>query len=114
MGRPEKEEFRLCTDDIAPRVESQRYRIFRVKDGGEPEIVGTCATREAVGVAICAWGEEEMFLDYCLGVMDALDRWEGLPEHEGDERYGHYVGKWLVLPWISKPTPEQGFDEAQP
>lgn len=92
--------FCLDTDMIAPRCESERYRIFRVKDGGKPEIVATVRSPEAVGVAICILGEEGMFDDYCLGVQDALDHI--------DEKTGKWTGKWLVLPWQAQPEKKEG------
>jgi hypothetical protein len=92
--QPAQQSFNLTTDEIAPRTEAERYRIFRVKDAGAPEIVATVASREAVGVAICRLGEEGEFDDFCIGVQDALDRW--------DAKQGKYVGKWLVLPWVGR------------
>lgn len=89
----ESGQLQLDTDTIAPRTEGERYRIFRVKDGGEPEIVATSSTEEGIGIAICRLGAEGEFLDYCVGVMDALDH-----KDEKDE----WVGKWLVLPWQAK------------
>ncbi len=81
----------ITTDEIAPRVPEERYRIFRVRNGGAPEIVGTVGTLEAVGRALEIWGGEEgMFDDYCFGFQDALD-------HKNDK--GEWVGKWLVKPW---------------
>ncbi len=80
----------ITTDEIAPRVEEERYRLFRVRNGGPPEIVATCASQTQVGVALCLLGEEGMFDDYCVGVQDALD-------HQNAK--GEWVGKWLVKPW---------------
>jgi hypothetical protein len=91
--------LRLDTDMIAPRIPSERYRLFRVRNGGEPEIVATVGTEEEIGPAILRLGEEGEFDDVCLGIQDSMARWEGLPEHEGDTRYGRYVGAWLLKPW---------------
>lgn len=92
--------FCLDTDMIAPRTESERYRIFRVKDAGKPEIVATTASPEGVGVALCLLGEEGMFDDYCVGVQDARDHI--------DFKTGNWVGKWLVLPWQAQPEKKEG------
>jgi hypothetical protein len=83
-------QFTISTDEIAPRVESQRYRLFRVANGGPPEIVATVGTREALGVALCTLGAEGEWDDYCVGVMDALDH---------QDAHGKWIGKWLVRPW---------------
>ena len=81
--------FQISTDEIAPRVTAERYRIFRVKNGGPPEIVATVATLAEIGPALYTLGTEGEFDDYCLGLQDALD-------HEKD---GKWVGKWFVLQW---------------
>lgn len=83
----------LTTDEIAPRRPEERYRLFRVRNGGAPEIVATCATQAQVGTALCLLGEEGMFDDYCVGVQDALSRY--------DDQKQQWVGKWLVKPWQS-------------
>ena len=87
------EDFVLDGDVIAPRNKRERYRIYRVKDGGAPDLVATCRTRGSVGVAICTLGAEGMFLDYCLGVLDGMDH---------KDAKGEWVGRWLVLPWQEK------------
>ena len=95
----DENQFSLDTDMIAPRIPRERYRIFRVKNGGGPEIVCTVGTEEEIGPAVMRLGEEGEFDDYCLGIQDSMARWEGLPEHEGATRYGRYVGEWKVKPW---------------
>lgn len=88
------DQLRLDSDMIAPRIPSQQYRIVRVKNGGEPEIVGAVATQEEIGPALCAWGAEGMFDDYCVGLLDVLDH-----KKPGTNIW---VGKWLVKPWVAK------------
>lgn len=88
------DQLRLDSDMIAPRIPSQRYRIVRVKNGGEPEIVGAVATQEEIGPALCAWGAEGMFDDYCVGLLDVLDH-----KKPGTNIW---IGKWLVKPWVAK------------
>lgn len=79
----------MTTDEIAPRVPQERYRIFRVSNGGPPEIVATVGTLAEVGPALYTLGCEGEFDDYCLGLQDALDHQDG----------GKWVGKWFVKPW---------------
>lgn len=86
-------DFLLDGDEIAPREKRQRYRIYRVKDGGAPELVATCRTQGSVGVTICKLGDEGEFLDYCIGILDGMD-------HKNEK--GDWIGKWLVLPWQEK------------
>jgi len=79
----------ITTDEIAPRVPSERYRIFRVRNGGAPEILATVGSEDAIWGAIRLLSEEGELDDACLGVMDALD-------HQDN---GKWVGKWLLLPY---------------
>lgn len=80
-------------EDVWMRTVDERYGIFRVKDGGDPELMETCRTTGAIGPILVRLGAEGKFLDYCVGLMDGRD-------HKGTD--GHWVGKWLVLPWVSK------------
>lgn len=89
-----KVELVLDGDVVAPRVKEQRYRIYKVKDGGAPILVATCRTRSAVGTTLCTLGAEGEFLDHVVGVLDGMD-------HKDDN--GDWVGKWLILPWVPKP-----------
>jgi hypothetical protein len=83
-------QLKISTDEIAPRVEAERYRIFRTRNGGAPEIVATVGTLEAIGPALYLLGTEGEFDDYCVGLQDALD-------HQDEN--GKWVGKWFLLPW---------------
>lgn len=80
-------------EDHWPRTAAERYGIFRVKDGGRPELVATCRTQSAVGTTVCRLGAEGEFLNYCLGIMDGRDH---------QDASGKWIGKWLVLPWQEK------------
>jgi hypothetical protein len=93
-----KEEFLLDGDVLAPRTERERFRIYRVKDGGAPELVATAKDHPSVGVALCEMGAEGQFLDYCIGVLDGMD-------HQDDK--GEWIGKWLILPWMTKEAKEE-------
>lgn len=107
MSKPTEPEFVLDGDVVAPRSKRERYRIYRVKDGGAPELIATCRTRGSVGVTLCTLGAEGEFLDYCVGVLDGRHR---------KNNNGEWVGKWLILPWQEKPKEnedEQGFDDSE-
>ena len=93
MAEIEHGRFLLEADDFAPRTKRERYRIYRVKDGGAPELVATCRTQGSVGVTLCTLGAEGEFLDYCVGVLDGRD-------HKNAK--GEWIGKWLILPWVEK------------
>jgi hypothetical protein len=80
----------ITTDDIAPRVPAEQFRIFRVRNGGAPEILATVGNESEIWPAIRLMSEEGMLDDACLGVMDALDH---------QDANGKWVGKWLLLPY---------------
>lgn len=80
------EQLTITTDEIAPRRPEERYRLFRVMNGGPPEIVATVATPEEIGPALLLLGREGEFDDYCLGIMDTF----GDPSRKGE---------WVILPY---------------
>lgn len=86
-------EFVLDGEQIWPRSIKERYGIFRVKDGGRPDLVATCRTQGEIGTTLCRLGAENEFLNYCVGVMDGRD-------HKNAK--GDWIGKWLILPWQEK------------
>src|SRR5262245_45654850 len=94
------EEFELDWDYVTGRGDPKnRYRIYRLCPGEtEPELVATCETEGAVGVALCTLGREGEFdvvpegSDCPVGVLDTM----------GEER------KWLIRPW--GPSPRQVSD----
>jgi hypothetical protein len=94
-----EEEFVLDGETIWPRTTKERYGIFRVKNGGRPELVGTCRTQSAVGTWLCRLGAEGEFLNYCVGIMDGRDH---------QDASGKWIGKWLVLPWQEKKENNNG------
>jgi hypothetical protein len=57
------------------------------------ELLATCATPEAVGVALVTLARETEWEDCPLGLMDRLPE-PGEP-------------KWLIKPWLAFPTPKQ-------
>ena len=79
-------QLRLSTDEVAPRIQSERYRIFRVRNGGPPEIVATVGTPEAIGVALLTLGREGEFEDYCVGVQDV---------------FAEKGKQWVIRPWVA-------------
>lgn len=93
MAEIEHGRFLLEGDDYAPRTERERYRIYRVKDGGRPELVATCRTKGSIGVTLVTLGVEGEFLNYCVGLLDGRDH---------KDANGEWVGKWLILPWQEK------------
>lgn len=93
MSKTPEPEFLLDGEVIWPRTVKEKYGIFRVKNGGRPELVATCRTRSAVGTTLCRLGEEGEFLNFCVGVMDGRD-------HKNDK--DQWIGKWIILPWVEK------------
>lgn len=74
-------------DTFAPRNDEERYRIYRLRhDLEEPELVATCGSHEAVGVALMTLGAEGEFDRASVGVLDALAGGGGDP-------------KWKLNPW---------------
>lgn len=96
--------FVLDGDEVWPRTVKERYGIFRVKNGGRPELVGTCRTPGEIGATIVRQGEEGMYEDYVLGVMDGRDH---------KDRKGKWVGKWLVRPWVTGGPSRQELREVE-
>lgn len=67
----------------------QAYRLYRVCPGETtPELLATCGSPEALGVAICTLGAEGEFLDCAAGVLHT----EGEPGK-----------RWLLKPWRAMP-----------
>jgi hypothetical protein len=62
----------------------ERFRLYRVGRDGAPELVATCGTPEAVGVALVTLGREGEWLNACVGVLDSQ---------------GEKGQRWLSNPW---------------
>jgi hypothetical protein len=76
-------------DQLWPRDEQHRYRIYRLGKDGQ-EVMAATPTKAGVGVAICALSEEGEFApDYRTGVLDVLARGPGRP------------GRWVVSPYAT-------------
>ncbi len=69
----------------------ERYRIYRLCDGNL-ELVATCGTPEAVGVALVVLARESEFEKCPVGLMD--------------RPAGKETGTWLIRPWLPFPTPK--------
>lgn len=69
----------------------ERWRIYRVRDGGDPELVATTDCPEGVGVAVCTLGSEGEFDDAACGILDALVDPEKV------------TGSWVLAPWCASP-----------
>lgn len=96
--------FVVDGEEVWPRTIEQRYGIFRVKDGGRPDLVATCRTPGETGATIIRLGAEGTFEDHVLGVMDGRDH---------KDKDGKWVGKWLVRPWVTGgPSRKQLREEA--
>lgn len=81
----------LAWDDFTGRGdERQRWRIYRVLDSGEPELLATTDSAEGVGVCIVTLGAEGEFDDAACGVLDSM------PE-------GKTTGTWVLKPWCASP-----------
>lgn len=88
-----------ASEEIDPEERYALYRLCRdVPRGERPELelVATCATPEAVGVALVVLALEDEFADCPIGLMDRLPK-------PGDP-------KWLIKPWLAFPTPKQASD----
>ena len=70
---------------------AERFRVYTVCQGETTrDLIATCATPEALGVAIVTLGREGEFLDCALGILDTD------PEA--------VVGqKWILKPWRAMP-----------
>ncbi len=81
-------------DAVSGRGDSrQRYRIYRLCPGEtEPELISTCDSEAAVGVALCQHGRDGEFDpdsgDCSVGVLDTM---------------GEVGRKWIFRPWLASP-----------
>lgn len=94
------EDFELSWELVSGREDvngdpdpRQRYRLYRLCPGEtDPELIATCATEAAVGVALCTLGREGEFDvdngDCSIGVLDSM---------------GETGKKWLIKPWLASP-----------
>ncbi len=62
----------------------QRFRIYCRTHEGELQLIATCGSPEALGVAIVTLGREHEFDDCALGVLDVL---------------GEKGERWIIRPW---------------
>ncbi len=71
------------------RGDPERFRIYRVCQGStEKELVATCASAEAVGVALITLGRESEWVDCAVGILDTQ---------------GETGQKWILKPWRAMP-----------
>ena len=74
----------VTSEEVRPE---ERYALYRLcGDERNRQLVATCATAEAVGVALVTLGREGEWDDCPVGVLDRLP--------EDGER------KWVLLPWL--------------
>jgi hypothetical protein len=76
-------------DNVAPRRPEEKFRIYALRDGDQLDLIATCATPAAVGVALVTLGSEGEFKEAAVGILDS---------NGTDER----PGKWLVSPWEAR------------
>ena len=85
MVAPESVPFTV--EELDPRDERNRYRIYRLRKG-ELELLATTATSGGVGLAVVTLADEGEFgYDDCLGVLDGLG--------------GRKRGRWLSNPFAT-------------
>lgn len=91
--------YRLCEcascdgtgkDDRAIAIRHARCEACR-GEGRTRDLVATCATPEAVGVALVTLGREGEFDECPIGILDTMGYLEDV-EVQG--------GKWIVKPWL--------------
>lgn len=80
---------RNVTPDPSDDAGEERFALYRLCDG-ERQLVATCATPEALGVALVTLGREGEFDECPIGVLDTM---------------GETGKKWIVRPWLPFPTP---------
>lgn len=90
LHQPDCEPF--AWDDLCPRNEEERYRIYRCCNA-QLELLATCSAPGGIGVAICQLHEEEEFdsFDCSVGVLDT---------HGTSEKRG----TWIVNPFTAGGT----------
>jgi hypothetical protein len=67
----------------------QRFRLYRVCPGETtPELVMTCGTPEALGLALVTGGREGQWTDCAIGVLDVM---------------GEKGERWILKPWRAMP-----------
>ena len=77
--------FELDWDDVSGRNDpASRFRIYCRDHAGILTLIATCATPEAVGVAVVTLGREHEFEDCALGILDVL---------------GEKGERWVLRPW---------------
>jgi hypothetical protein len=84
--------FVLDGEEVWPRTVNERYGIFRVKNGGRPDLVATCRTKAEIGATVIRVGAEGAFEDYTFGLMDGRDH---------KDKKGKWIGRWIVRPWVT-------------
>lgn len=80
---PEQLEF---VAPSVPRTPDERFRLYARGKGRDLRLLATCATPEAVGVAVATLGAEGEFEGKAFGLLDTYGT---------DER----TGTWIVNPW---------------
>lgn len=66
----------------------ERFALYRLCPNGDHDLVATCGTPEAVGVALVTLGREGEWEGCAFGVLDTL---------------GAKNQKWIIRPWLPSP-----------
>ena len=68
---------------------AERFRVYTVCQGETTKnLIATCATPEALGVALVTLGREGEFIDCAVGILDTA---------------GEVGQKWILKPWRAMP-----------
>ena len=86
MAAPASSQFVIDSDDLYPRTEEERFRIYARKGNQRPRVVAT-TDAEGLGSALLQLDADERergrrLVDLgAIGILDAVER------------------RWLVMPW---------------
>jgi biotin operon repressor len=81
------DEFRLSSDDISPRTDAERFRVYSVGRGDDKRLEASGPDAESIGLALFTLAREGRLDNRCVGVYDVF----------GGK---HGTGGWLVNPYV--------------
>ena len=85
-------------DDIYPRVEEERYRLYAVI-GHERRILATAPSGAAIGLAIVTLHEDARSIGRRLADLGRIGILDVMPDGQPSVR-----GEWIVQPWDRRPA----------
>jgi hypothetical protein len=81
--------LRPIWDEVSGRFDPrQRFALYRLCEG-DLQLIATCESAEAAGVALVTLGREGEWDDCPVGLLD---------------RDGEVGRKWLIRPWLPSPS----------